>query len=375
MAGIYIHIPFCRKACHYCNFHFSTTHSLLPQMVESIVGEIRLRKDYLTDPVSTIYFGGGTPSICSNEQLSSIIDELKYAFTLSPDIEMTLEANPDDITAEKLLHWKSLGIKRLSIGIQSFVEEDLRWMNRAHNAKQATSAILLAKESGFDNISIDLIYGTPTLSNEQWKQNVHTAISLQVPHLSCYALTVEPKTALDKLIEKKKVLAPDPEKQARHFELLMQWMEQSGYEHYEISNFAKTGMRSKHNSSYWQGAPYIGLGPAAHSFNGHSRQWNIANNALYIKGIEVGNVTFEMETLTPTQALNEYIMTSLRTSEGLSFEQVTRIWNEEKTLEIRKNAAIYIQQENAVINNEYLQLTSKGKLLADGIAADLFFDS
>ena len=288
---------------------------------------------------------------------------------------MTLEANPDDITAEKLLHWKSLGIKRLSIGIQSFVEEDLRWMNRAHNAKQATSAILLAKESGFDNISIDLIYGTPTLSNEQWKQNVHTAISLQVPHLSCYALTVEPKTALDKLIEKKKVLAPDPEKQARHFELLMHWMEQSGYEHYEISNFAKTGMRSKHNSSYWQGAPYIGLGPAAHSFNGHSRQWNIANNALYIKGIEVGNVTFEMETLTPTQALNEYIMTSLRTSEGLSFEQVTRIWNEEKTLEIRKNAAIYIQQENAVINNEYLQLTSKGKLLADGIAADLFFDS
>ena len=373
MAGIYVHIPFCRKACHYCNFHFSTTHSLLPQIVESIVEEIRLRKDYLSAPVSTIYFGGGTPSICSNEQLSSLIHQLKNTFSLSTNIEMTLEANPDDITIDKLLHWKSLGINRLSIGVQSFREEDLQWMNRAHNSEQATAAILLAKENGFDNISIDLIYGTPTLSDEQWQHNVQTAIALQVPHLSCYALTVELKTALDKMIEKKKVLAPDPEKQARHFELLMDWMEAAGYEHYEISNFAKPNMRSKHNSSYWQGSPYIGLGPAAHSFNGNSRQWNIANNALYIKNIVAGNVPFEIEELTPTQVLNEYIMTSLRTSEGLSFEYIKRIWGEEKAKEIRKNAAIYILQENAMINNEHLQLTKKGKLLADGIAADLFF--
>ena len=373
MAGIYVHIPFCKKACHYCNFHFSTTHSLLPQMMESIAVEIRLRKDYLTTPVSTIYFGGGTPSICSNEQLSMLINELKNAFTLTPDVEMTLEANPDDITIDKLLHWKAVGINRLSIGVQSFREEDLQWMNRAHNASQAATAILLAKENGFDNISIDLIYGTPTLSDEQWQQNVQTAISLQVPHLSCYALTVESKTALDKMIERKKIEAPDPEKQARHFELLMEWMEAAGYEHYEISNFAKPNMRSKHNSSYWQGEHYIGLGPAAHSFNGNSRQWNIANNALYIQGIAAGNVPFEMEELTPIQALNEYIMTSLRTSEGLSFEQVKCNWDEEKAAEIRNNAAIYIQQENAVINNEFLQLTSKGKLLADGIAADLFF--
>ena len=375
MAGIYVHIPFCRKACHYCNFHFSTTHSSLPQMVESIVLELRLRKNYLSAPVSTIYFGGGTPSICSNEQLSNLINEIKSAFTLASNVEMTLEANPDDITIDKLLHWKTIGINRLSIGVQSFREEDLQWMNRAHNAAQATTAILLAKENGFDNISIDLIYGTPTLSDEQWQQNVQTAIHLQVPHLSCYALTVETRTALDKMIERKKMQAPDPEKQARHFELLMQWMEEAGYEHYEISNFAKPGMRSKHNSSYWQGAHYIGLGPAAHSFNGHSRQWNIANNALYIKGIAAGEVPFEMEELTPNQALNEYIMTSLRTSEGLSFEQVLRTYGEDKAMEIRKNATIYILRENAVINNEYLQLTSKGKLLADGIAADLFFDS
>jgi len=341
-------------------------------MVESIVEEIRLRKEYLSAPVSTIYFGGGTPSICSNEQFSSLINQLKNTFSLSPNIEMTLEANPDDITIAKLLHWKSVGINRLSIGVQSFREEDLQWMNRAHNSAQATSAILLAKEIGFDNISIDLIYGTPTLSDEQWQHNVQTAINLQVPHLSCYALTVEPKTALDKMIEKKKVLAPDPEKQARHFELLMQWMEDADYEHYEISNFAKLGMRSKHNSSYWHGEHYLGLGPAAHSFNGHSRQWNIANNALYIKNIATGNVPFEIEELTPTQALNEYIMTSLRTSEGLSFENIQRIWGEEKEKEIRKDSNKYIIQENAFINENHLQLTNKGKLVADGIAADLF---
>jgi len=373
MAGIYIHIPFCRKACHYCNFHFSTTHSLLPSMVESMATEIRLRKEYLKAPVTTIYFGGGTPSICSNEQLSNLIYEIKSAFTLSSQLEMTLEANPDDITVDKLLHWKTLGFNRLSIGVQSFAEADLQWMNRAHTATQATSAILLAKENGFENISIDLIYGTPTLSDQQWEYNVQTAINLQVPHLSCYALTVESKTALDKMIERKKVEAPDPEKQARHFELLMEWMEAAGYEHYEISNFSKPGMRSQHNSSYWQGEHYIGLGPAAHSFNGHSRQWNIANNALYIKAITEGTIPFEMETLTPTQALNEYIMTSLRTSEGLSFEKVKRIWDEEKAIEIRKNATIYILQDNAFINNDYLQLSRKGKLLADGIAADLFF--
>ena len=343
-------------------------------MVDSIVQEIKLRKNYLSSSVSTIYFGGGTPSICSNMQLSSLLDELKSAFHLALSVEITLEANPDDITAEKLSHWKSIGINRLSIGVQSFREEDLQWMNRAHNATQATDAIQLAKQYGFNNISIDLIYGTPTLSDEQWQQNVQTAINLQVPHLSCYALTVESRTALDKMIERKKMQAPDPEKQARHFELLMEWMEAAGYEHYEISNFAKPNMRSKHNSSYWQGEHYVGLGPAAHSFNGLSRQWNLANNALYIKNIAEGIVPFEMETLTPTQALNEYIMTSLRTSEGLSFTYLKENWGEQKVMDIRKNAADFILQGNALIIDEHLQLTQKGKLLADGIAADLFFE-
>jgi oxygen-independent coproporphyrinogen-3 oxidase len=342
-------------------------------MVESILGEIMLRKNYLSAPVSTIYFGGGTPSICGNEQLTILINEIKNAFPLSDNVEITLEANPDDITLDKLQHWKSIGINRLSIGVQSFREEDLQWMNRAHNASQAISAIILAKENGFDNISIDLIYGTPTLSDEQWQHNIRTAIDLQVPHLSCYALTVESKTALDKMIERKKMPPLDTEKQARHFELLMEWMAAAGYDHYEISNFAKPAMRSKHNSSYWQGAHYIGFGPAAHSFNGHSRQWNVANNALYIQGVAAGNVPFEMEELTPTQALNEYIMTSIRTSEGLSFEHIHRVGGEEKEKEIRKNVIKYILQENALINNEHLQLTQKGKLLADGIAADLFF--
>ena len=341
-------------------------------MVQSIVAEIRLRKTYIKSPVSTIYFGGGTPSICSNEQLSNLMDELKSAFVLAPQVEITLEANPDDITVEKLIHWRNIGINRLSIGVQSFREEDLLWMNRAHNAKQANNSILLAQENGFNNISIDLIYGIPTQTENQWQQNVQTALNLQIPHLSCYALTVELKTALDKMIEKKKVLPPDPEKQALHFELLMEWMEAAGYEHYEISNFAKPGMRSKHNSSYWQRTPYIGLGPGAHSFNGYSRQWNIANNALYIQGINIGHVPFEIENLTPTQALNEYIMTSLRTSEGLSLMVVTNFWGETSAAEIVKKAEAYIQCGNAIMNNHFLQLTNKGKLLADGIAADLF---
>ncbi|MFP5042110.1 radical SAM family heme chaperone HemW [Parasediminibacterium sp. JCM 36343] len=374
MPGIYIHIPFCRKACHYCNFHFSTTHSLLPQMVEAIVAEMGIRKGYITGEINTIYFGGGTPSLCTNEQMDMLMAAIKSNFTVSPTAEITLEANPDDIATEKLLHWKARGINRLSIGVQSFREEDLRWMNRAHNASQAWEAIQLAKEYGFHNISIDLIYGTPSLSDEDWQANVKTAIALGIPHLSCYALTVEPKTALDKMIQLKKVPQPEAEKQARHFELLMQWLGEAGYEHYEISNFAKPGWRSKHNSSYWQGVHYMGLGPAAHSFNGTSRQWNIANNALYMQGIATQALAFEKEELTPTQTLNEYIMTSLRTMEGLSFTHITSNWGQLKADTIKASATKYIQQGSALLSGECLQLTKQGKLLADGIASDLFLE-
>jgi oxygen-independent coproporphyrinogen III oxidase len=371
MAGIYIHIPFCRKACHYCNFHFSTSASNTSQMIKAIVKEAELRKDYLQESVETIYFGGGTPSLISIEDLQFTIDSLKQWFIVSGDVELTLEANPDDITKERLLQWKQIGINRLSIGIQSFFEEDLQWMNRAHNAQQAIDCLKMATEE-FSNITIDLIYGTPTLTDDKWKQNFDKAVELNVPHLSCYALTVEPKTALDKLIQQNKKENVDAEKQARHFELLMQWTKESGYEHYEISNFAKPGFRSKHNSNYWNGRSYVGLGPSAHSFNGTERQWNISNNALYLKSIEQYVVPFEKETLTPTQRLNEYLMTSLRTMEGVSLSRVAEIGSKQDAEAIKKDAAIFLSEGTMTASNDHLILTDAGKLLADGIAAELF---
>jgi oxygen-independent coproporphyrinogen-3 oxidase len=372
MAGIYIHIPFCRKACHYCNFHFSTTHSLLPQMIDAIVAEVALKQRYLQEKIDTIYFGGGTPSLCTAAQIERILQAIKITFKINDGAEITLESNPDDITAERLIAWQQMGINRLSIGVQSFVEDDLRWMNRAHSATQATHCIQLAQQYGFTNLTIDLIYGTPTLSDEQWQQNVQTAIDLGVTHLSCYALTVEPKTALDKMIQLEKIANIDADKQAKHFELLMQWLQAAGFEHYEISNFARPGRRSRHNSSYWQGKTYLGLGPSAHSFNGHSRQWNIANNALYIASIEKEVVPFEVEHLTPTQQLNEYIMTSLRTMEGLSLQHVQLRWGNAAHTAILQAAHPYLHDNYMVQSDQYLRLTNAGRLIADGIAADLF---
>lgn len=372
MAGVYIHIPFCRKACNYCNFHFSTSLQLQQSFVTALLHEIVLQQSYLSEPVSTIYFGGGTPSVLPSADIKNIILSLKKNFMIDNNAEITLEANPDDIIAEKLAEWKEIGINRLSIGIQSFVQNDLAWMNRAHNAQQAFDCITLAQNAGFNNLTIDLIYGTPTLSDEAWEKNVKTAIALQIPHLSCYALTIEPKTALAELIKQKAVADVDTEKQARHFELLMQWMQKAGYDHYEISNFAKPGFRSRHNSSYWQGKPYLGLGPSAHSFNETSRQWNVANNALYIQSIFKGIVPFEAEVLTTKQQLNEYIMTSLRTMEGISLEKVKQSFGEDKYETIIKTALSYVKYNHLLIENDYLKTTSEGKLLADGIAADLF---
>jgi len=373
MAGIYIHIPFCKQACHYCNFHFSTSRQLLPQMMHSIKQEAALRNTYLQgETVSTIYFGGGTPSLVPVQLLKELLDKLYALFTVTDEAEITLETNPDDITAENLDAWKAIGINRLSIGVQSFVEADLVWMNRAHTSIQALQCIQLAQSKGFDNITIDLIYGTPTLSDEQWQQNVQQVIDLNIPHVSCYALTVEPKTALDHMIRTHKLEDVDTDKQAHHFELLMQWLATAGYEHYEVSNFARPGFRSKHNSSYWQGKHYIGLGPSAHSFNGTSRQWNIANNALYIKSIlEENKVPFEIEELTPTQQLNEYIMTSLRTLEGLSLHKIDTTWPM-FTMMLEERAKKWTDSNDMIKAEDHLRLTNKGRLLADGIAADLF---
>ncbi|MEI3799784.1 MULTISPECIES: radical SAM family heme chaperone HemW [unclassified Chitinophaga] len=373
MAGIYLHIPFCKQACYYCNFHFST--SLLQQeaMVNSIVQEIALQKDYLAqEPVHTIYFGGGTPSLLKEQELTALLSHLRATFAVAADAEITLEANPDDLTAEKLVQLKAAGINRLSIGVQSFHEEDLTWMNRAHNSRQALDCIKQAQDLGFQNITIDLIYGGPTLTNEGWEQNVKQAIALGVPHLSCYALTVEPGTALDHFIKKKKMAATDPDKAAQHFEMLMEWLGAAGYEHYEISNFALPGWHSRHNSSYWQGKPYLGLGPSAHSFNGTSRQWNIANNAQYIKSIAAGTVPFEIESLTTAMQFNEYIMTSLRTSAGCNLEWVAEKFGTDHTIHLLAHSEPYIKMGRIERVGEALRLTKAGRLFADGIAGELF---
>lgn len=373
MAGVYIHIPFCRKACHYCNFHFSATAGNFNEMADAICKEAVLRSEYINEPVSSIYFGGGTPSLIPTGELHKIFSTIVGNFNVLPDAEVTLEANPDDIHTASLAEWRVIGINRLSIGIQSFFQEDLTWMNRAHSAEQAMEAILLSKAAGYDDLNIDLIYGTPTLTDENWRKNVEKAINFDIPHVSCYALTVEPKTALHGLIAKGKFKPVNEEDQGRQFELLMQWMEQAGYQHYEISNFSKPGKRSRHNTSYWQGKPYLGLGPSAHSFNGESRQWNVSNNALYLKAIRMGNVPFEIEFLSSMQQLNEYIMTSLRMNEGVDLQIVRRKWGKQKEEKLRIGAKKYIDLNLMNFSDNRLLLTSPGKHYADGIAADLFF--
>ncbi len=375
MAGIYIHIPFCRQACHYCNFHFTTSLHYKNEMIAALLKEISLiscpspqveKGEAEPERIETIYYGGGTPSLLDAGEIRSILYAIRKKFNVTKNAEITLEANPDDITREKLMGWKNAGINRLSIGIQSFFDEDLRWMNRAHTAKEATDHLQLAKNY-FDNITIDLIYGMPSLSNEKWKQNVDMAISMKIPHLSCYALTVEKKTALDKMIRLQQVENTDPEKQSEQFLLLMQWMEDAGYEHYEISNFAKPGWRSLHNSSYWQGKKYWGIGPSAHSFDGNCRQWNVSNNQQYMESVQRGIIPFEKEVLTEQQRLNEYIMTSLRTMEGLNLENTG-----EATDKLLHASKKYIESGLMKLTDQHLILTREGKLLADGIAGALF---
>lgn len=381
MAGIYLHIPFCKQACHYCNFHFSTSLKTRNDFVAALLKETGLQQEYLNgEPVETIYLGGGTPSLLDFPELQAILEKLYHTFNIAEGAEITLEANPDDMDLLKIKAWKKAGINRLSIGIQSFFNEDLRWMNRAHNALQAIDSIEAAQAEGFSNISIDLIYGGPTLSDEHWQQNVEQAIALQISHLSCYALTVEPKTALSKMIAGRKTMAVNPDDQARQFLLLMQWLEAAGYEHYEISNFARPGKRSRHNTAYWsagadgRGKKYLGLGPSAHSYNGTSRQWNISNNAVYIQSINENRVPFEKEELTTVQTLNEYIMTSLRTMEGISLDHISEHFGSSAAETLVSMARPHIGNLKLKNERERLVLTREGKLFADGIAADLFFE-
>lgn len=372
MAGIYIHIPFCRKACNYCNFHFSTNHQLIDQVVEAIVHEIELQKNYLLEPIETLYLGGGTPSLLKKAALANIFNTVKQHFSLTPHAEITLEANPDDIDNEQLLDWVELGINRLSIGIQSFRNEDLQWMGRAHNGDQALACIGLAQAAGIQNISIDLIYGGPSLSNEDWIKNLQIAIHTGVPHLSCYALTVEPKTALAHKINQQELPNVDAEHQAAHFSILQEMTAAAGFEQYEIANFSLPGKRSIHNANYWSGEHYLGIGPAAHSFNGRSRQWNVSNNALYIHALSKSLVPFEIEQLTVVQQINEYIMTALRTIEGINANRINAIAGKAIFVAILLDAAHYINEGLLTHANGQLSLSPKGKFMADGIAAHLF---
>ncbi len=375
MAGIYIHVPFCKQACHYCNFHFSTNLALQNDFTASLLKEIELRVAYLNhETVETIYFGGGTPSLLPVSAFGQILESIYNRFTISPKPEITLESNPDDMQPDRLRAWKQAGINRLSIGVQSFFSEDLSWMNRAHDAEQAFRSVEEAKSAGFDNISLDLIYGLPGLTDENWGKNLQVAISLEPVHLSCYALTVEPKTALFKMIQLKKATDVQPEKQVSQFLTGIRELEAAGYEHYEISSFAKPGKRSRHNSAYWQSKKYLGLGPSAHSFDGISRQWNISNNAGYIKSLMAGRLNYESENLSLRDTLNEYIMTSLRTMEGLDLQHVSDNFGKEKGKLLENKTSVYIRSNQMERSNEKLVLTKNGKLFADGIAAALFFD-
>lgn len=341
-------------------------------MVESIRRELVLRKDYLTAEIETIYFGGGTPSILGPGLLESILDTLHTEFKILPDAEITLEANPDDLTYENSKNLFDAGINRLSIGLQSFSDDELRFMNRAHNAAESKSAIENVRRAGFNNLSIDLIYGIPGSPHNQWEKNLETAFGLEVDHLSCYALTVEPKTALADLIRKKKIPAPDDEKTIVDFELLMEQTSRNGYEHYEISNFARNGKYSRHNTSYWQNKYYLGVGPSAHSYNGASRQWNVSNNQAYIRSLYDNEIPYEIEILSEENKLHEYVLTSLRTMWGLDLSFVQKNFGTSKRYELEMQINSFVSDGLMIqTENKYI-LTKQGKIIADRISSELF---
>jgi len=381
MAGIYIHIPFCKQACHYCDFHFSTSLNNKETFLKALKKEIELQKEYLLSNASvgkradidTIYFGGGTPSLLSQTELMDIFEVLNKYFKINTDAEITLEANPDDLTSKKIKELKDTPINRLSIGIQSFYDADLKLMNRAHNSKEALSAVKASQDKGFENITIDLIYGIPTLTNSNWKHNLQTAFDLEVKHISSYCLTVEPKTALAHLVKEGVIKNVDEQQSAEQFEIMLESMQKNNFVQYEISNFCKDNFFSRHNSNYWLKENYLGLGPSAHSYNGKSRQWNISNNALYIQSLEKGQLNFEEEVLTTSQNYNEYILTSLRTMWGTDLKHIENTFGIDYLSHVIKEVEKHIERGHAINEKNKLFLTDKGKLFADKIASDLFF--
>jgi len=372
MSGIYIHIPFCKQACHYCDFHFSTSMKNKDAMVLALTKELELRKNEFKDEViETVYFGGGTPSILHIADIRLLIDSVYFNYKVSENPEITLEANPDDLTEDRIIELSNNRINRLSIGIQSFFEDDLKMMNRAHNSAEAKDCLKFATQH-FDNISIDLIYGVPGMSNEKWLQNIETALSFNIPHISSYALTVEPKTALHKFIQKGIIASPDDEVAQEHFQILVDKLTENDFIHYELSNFGKENYFSKNNSSYWLGKKYIGIGPSAHSYNRISRSWNVSNNTVYLKSIAANQLPSESETLSKTDRYNEYVMTGLRTIWGISLDRIETEFGKTYLDYLNRQAAKYIEDHLLFVDDAVLRTTKSGKFLSDGIASDLF---
>ncbi len=375
MAGIYIHIPFCKQKCHYCNFYSTVSLKYQKDFIEALINEIKSRREYLDNKkVNTIYFGGGTPSILSVNELSTIINSINDFFDVDDDAEITLEANPDDLSKEKISDIKNYTqVNRLSIGVQSFFNADLQYLNRVHSSEQAQKSIENSIKAGFNNITIDLIYGIPTLSDNNWKENLKRFFDYNIPHLSSYSLTVEPKTALDVLIKKKKLENIAESESIKHFEILLEETNKHNFINYEISNFALEGHYSKHNSIYWLGGHYLGLGPSAHSYNGKSRQWNVMSVKRYCEEKIPENIVDEKEELSQDQMYNEYVLTSLRTSWGCDIEHIKNAFGKKYSQHFVTTIAYALKENNIICKGNNYTLTNKGKLFADGIASTLFY--
>lgn len=372
MSSIYIHIPFCKQACHYCDFHFSTAMGKKDAMIQALIHEMILRKEeFKNEEVDCIYFGGGTPSVLETEEINLLIKTVYDHYEVSSDPEITLEANPDDLSEAKIKTLSESAINRLSIGVQSFFEEDLKLMNRAHNAQEAVDCITLSRKH-FSNSSLDLIYGIPEMSNARWIENIEKALALGVPHISAYALTVEPKTALENFIKRGIIPPVEDEVAQEHHAILIDKMEAAGYDNYEFSNFGKPGFYSRNNTAYWEGKTYIGIGPGAHSYNGKRRAWNVSNNPKYIKAITENQLPQEVEELTPADSYNEYVMTRLRTQQGVSLKKVQDVFGQKVYTYLLQQAQTHIDNHFLFQEGDRLYVTKKGKFLSDGIAADLF---
>jgi oxygen-independent coproporphyrinogen-3 oxidase len=373
LAGIYIHIPFCKQACNYCDFHFSTSFKHKKDLIKSLIKEIEQRKNDLKTEVKTIYFGGGTPSLLSADDLKLIIESIYKNYNVSNNIELTLECNPDDLTNQKLQELKSSGVNRLSIGVQSFDQEELKFFNRAHNASEAESSIKRSQDVGFENITIDLIYGSPLLTDKLWIDNLQKVKDFDVPHLSAYGLTVEPKTKLEQQIKTGQFPVLDDDQMINQFKVLIAKTKEIGLTQYEVSNFGKEGFYSQHNSNYWKGEEYLGIGPSAHSFIGQKRIWNVANNIKYIKALSNNEVYSEKETIDEKTAFNEYVLTRLRTIWGVDSDYISNTFNEELNRHFQKEVQPYLTSSYLQTNRNIITLTQEGIFIADKITSDLFF--